>query len=751
MSGRLGDAARRASILLGLAFALVSAGPLAGAAAATWTVNTTNDAAASGSECMGAPNDCSLRQAIDKADTDPAGDTVELPAGEYDLIQGPITVTQAITITGAAANTTTISGSGNGDAGIFLLEGDVTISHVTITGGSTTGDGGAIDIADGSVTLGDDTLSDDTAASGGAIELTSDGSLTISDSTLGPGDVANGGLGGAVDNNGSAGDGLSINDSTISGDSATNGGWGGGISTEAGGRTALSYDTIDGNSASGTDAVGGDLYADNGGDPPVDIADSIVADGNAPSGPDCNYEGGTDDFQSEGHNLTDDTVAPGVDACGFESGDNDLLGDPDLGALANNGGPTDTMLPASGSPEVGAIPSSDPNCTGTDQRGVSRPLGAGCTIGAVEGSGSAPPPSSASLVITASSSPTSVGPDQPVVDTFTITNNGPNAAVGVLLNDPLPAGVTLVGATTSQGSCSGTTTVTCNIGSVTVGIPQTVLVTIAPTSAGTVSNTATVIETTANPNLANNSATATTTVTSTCTTSMTIDAVQVFATCIAEQSDGTYLATGDTSFGDGARIVDGGTATPATLVLDPGTHEITIAPAGGGGAQSGELEAGGVDIATGDLVIHTQGETDPISGVAGSASVTGISSIDLTLSEWSFDDSGVVVPTVYLAPSSAGGGAIVDGQLKLPSWLGDASSSARSSPPASSRASRAWPAVQANSSGAVSVVNGGISFNATVLGDSNLQLANAEALVSASRRERSGPVAGPSASPASSS
>ena len=163
---------------------------------------------------------------------------------------------------------------------------------------------------------------------------------------------------------------------------------------------------------------------------------------------------------------------------------------------------------------------------------------------------------------------------------------------------------------------------------------------------------------------------------------MTIDAVEVLAGCITDEGNGTYLASGDTHFGDGTSIVDTGTQTPATLVLDPAAHTISIAPAVGGGAQSGELEADGVDVATGDLVIHTQAVTDPISGIAGSAPVTGIGTVDLALSGWTFTDVGLAA-TAYLARSADGGGAIADGQLALPSWLGDALSSARSYP-------RAW-------------------------------------------------------------
>ncbi len=53
--------------------------------------------------------------------------------------------------------------------------------------------------------------------------------------------------------------------------------------------------------------------------------------------------------------------------------------DPQLGGLANNGGPTMTALPAAGSPVIGA----GKGCPATDQRGNPRPS-TGCTAGAVE-------------------------------------------------------------------------------------------------------------------------------------------------------------------------------------------------------------------------------------------------------------------------------------------------------------------------------------------------------------------------------
>jgi hypothetical protein len=53
--------------------------------------------------------------------------------------------------------------------------------------------------------------------------------------------------------------------------------------------------------------------------------------------------------------------------------------DPLLGALADNGGPTPTLVPASNSPLRGAAH----DCPPTDQRGQPRNPSQ-CTIGAVE-------------------------------------------------------------------------------------------------------------------------------------------------------------------------------------------------------------------------------------------------------------------------------------------------------------------------------------------------------------------------------
>ncbi len=206
-----------------------------------------------------------------------------------------------------------------------------------------------------------------------------------------------------------------------------------------------------------------------------------------------------------------------------------------------------------------------------------------------------------------------------------------------------------------------------------------------------------------------------------CETSKTLGAVTVLADCIAEQGNGTYLASGGTRFADGASIVIAGTQTPAPLIIDPATNTIALAPASGGGAQTGELKAGGVGVGTGPLTIDTQGGQDPVSGIAGSAKISGLGDLDLALSGWSFGDLGIA-PTAYLVPSGAGGGAVVDGQLELPAWLGAALQFGLLGPTLGASSASGQLAVQVNSGGSVSVVNGGISFQSTAFGIPQLKL-----------------------------
>ena len=77
--------------------------------------------------------------------------------------------------------------------------------------------------------------------------------------------------------------------------------------------------------------------------------------------------------------------------------------------------------------------------------------------------------------------------------TVNVTNNGPGTATGVLFTDTLPGSVTFVSASATQGTCSGTATVTCLLGTINAGNTVTVTIQVKPTQAGSITNTATAV------------------------------------------------------------------------------------------------------------------------------------------------------------------------------------------------------------------------------------------------------------------
>jgi len=91
---------------------------------------------------------------------------------------------------------------------------------------------------------------------------------------------------------------------------------------------------------------------------------------------------------------------------------------------------------------------------------------------------------------------------------ITVKDLGQANAANVMVTDTLPANVTFVSAVPSQGSCSGTTTITCTLGTVNFNASATVAITVtAPATAAMIPNTATVSTTSTDPVASNNSAT----------------------------------------------------------------------------------------------------------------------------------------------------------------------------------------------------------------------------------------------------
>lgn len=193
---------------------------------------------------------------------------------------------------------------------------------------------------------------------GGAIAHTGD-SMTIKASTFA--DNSAGHYGGAIYSTAP----FSIINSTFGGNNAGLGG--GAIYQDGSGDSTLSYATVVGNSA----VFGAGVYNEGSSIGTLTIAKSIIS---ANSDGDCDGV-----LATGGYNLGSGTGCGGV-----FTGTGDLINQSlPMGALANNGGPTLTMLPQSGNPAINHVPSAACEIP-TDQRGGGRPFGSGCDSGAVE-------------------------------------------------------------------------------------------------------------------------------------------------------------------------------------------------------------------------------------------------------------------------------------------------------------------------------------------------------------------------------
>jgi CSLREA domain-containing protein len=345
----------RNGIRAGIATAawLLALAPAAGAT--TFVVNTTDDH--NDQACTAA--DCTIRDALAAATS---SDSVALPPGTYNLNPqlGALSLT-GDKLNGSGARLTIIDGglatrvldTQNDLQGVAPQVSGVTIRRGAVAGLSTAEIGGGIRVSD---TLGlvNSQVVGNSADEGGGIGMESGADLVMVGSTVAS-NRANSGNGGGIY---SANEALvfQVVNSTVSGNVASD--TGGGIYGGGGSNLLLSNATVASNQA----ATGGAVDVDG-----PTFANSILA-GNSPAS--CAATGTI----SSNHTLVQDN------SCAL-AGTGDIQGvNPGLGALANNGGPTDTRAigPTSLAINRGA------QCQTTDQRGVARPQGGACDIGAFE-------------------------------------------------------------------------------------------------------------------------------------------------------------------------------------------------------------------------------------------------------------------------------------------------------------------------------------------------------------------------------
>jgi predicted outer membrane repeat protein len=304
---------------------------------------------------------------------------------------------------------------------ISMVDTDLTIDNARFAGNQSSGIGGAISADGGSLNIIDTSFSGSTASYGGALFLngvfaeiswseftdntaesaggavmTTDTGLMVFDSVF-TGNDAQGSYGGAIefdsseaavvrslfaDNTAETGgaveayqSAVEIEASTFTGNHALRGG-------------AMSIDNAEVHLQNVTLARNGILA--NSDDEMDGGQVQVVSDGNLylsqtvivePLGIATNCDViASGDVVSEGFNRADDTT------CGIDDATD--IGDPSvdakLGPLQFNGGPTHTLMPAPDSILIDAVTGQDCAAETEDQRGVMKPQGDGCDIGAVE-------------------------------------------------------------------------------------------------------------------------------------------------------------------------------------------------------------------------------------------------------------------------------------------------------------------------------------------------------------------------------
>ncbi len=353
----------------------------------------------------------SLRDAVGAvADGGSVGFDPALAGGTITLASGPLWISgKAVTVDGSAAPGLTLRGAGSDRllivdpgakatlrsltladgfawdlAGGILTNGDLVLDHVVVRdntvmagagdwwkggGGIYVGGGASLDLRDSTVRDNRTVYAAGASGSldGGGIYTFQNSTMHVDRSTLSGNSAAN--VGGGIRMLGSG----SIVNSTLSGNTAV--GWYGGAIFHTDGVLGLVNSTVADNHAPPWAAAALFVGTFTDASATLSLVNTIVADNQdfgcfvAPWG------GGTVILASGGHNVfTDGSCSPG--------GTDQVVGEAGLGPLGDNGGPTATQALLPGSP---AIDAGDPAvCPAVDQRGIPRPQGPTCDVGAVE-------------------------------------------------------------------------------------------------------------------------------------------------------------------------------------------------------------------------------------------------------------------------------------------------------------------------------------------------------------------------------
>ena len=110
----------------------------------------------------------------------------------------------------------------------------------------------------------------------------------------------------------------------------------------------------------------------------------------------------------------------------------------------------------------------------------------------------------ADLTVTVTDFPDPLKIGSTLTYTLVVVNNGPSPATTVMLTDTLPVSVIFGSISNSQGICSGTSTITCNLDILNSGLGASATIIVTPTVLGTLTNIVHVSANEPDLNLANN-------------------------------------------------------------------------------------------------------------------------------------------------------------------------------------------------------------------------------------------------------
>lgn len=329
------------------------------------------------------------------------------------------------------------------------------------------------------------------ASSGAGIENGSGGTLVVEASAIVENAASN--QGGGINNSGA----LVLRNVTLSGNSLL-AGPGTGLQNASGGSASLSFVSIVSNTIRNTSAADASGLSAVGST--VALTATVIAYNAARN---C-YASSGGVFQSLNYNVSSDAH------CSFLTQSQDASNvNPKLASL-NFGGGTYTHLPLQGSPLLDVV---DPAvCLSTDQRGVARPQGAKCDIGAHEAT--ATELNSADLELS-TVAPSSVPRSSNYTIVLQVRNLGPNDAQSPVVATTLPANVQFISAEGDHWLCglSGVT-LTCNYqpSYMPVGSALIIIALKAPVNETTLTATSVVSTASTDPDLNNNTVTATSSV-----------------------------------------------------------------------------------------------------------------------------------------------------------------------------------------------------------------------------------------------